>query len=30
MYLLHVELLRLELLVKLSSIGWLGTQVQFT
>jgi len=30
MYLLHFELLRLELLLGLSSIGWLGIQVQFT
>ena len=30
MYLLHFELLRLELLLTLSSIGWLGVQVQFT
>ena len=29
MYLLHFELLRLELFLMLSSIGWLGIQVQF-
>ena len=29
-YLIHFELLSLELLLKLSSIGWLGIQVQFT